>query len=44
MAIRWRKGEAGTDFTFLGSQSLCTVTAVMRLKDAALWEETMSLH
>ena len=34
MAIRWRKGEARTDFTFLGSQSLRTVTAVMKLKDA----------
>ena len=33
--------ETVTDFIFLGSKSLQTVTAAMKLKDAYSWEEKL---
>ena len=40
MAKSWGKGGIVTDFIFLGSKSLQTVTATIKLKMLALWKES----
>ena len=41
MASRWGKNGNCADFIFLGSKSLQTVTAAMKLKDACSLEEKL---
>ena len=40
MAKSWEKGGIVTDFIFLGSKSLQTETATIKLKMLALWKES----
>ena len=39
----WEKGGIVTDFIFLGSKSLQTVTATMKLKMLAPWKESYDI-
>ena len=40
MEKSWEKGGIVTDFIFLGSKSLQTVTATIKLKMLAPWKES----